>query len=354
LSDLSDGGVTDEQALAFVSYFNHLLRDWSAEPAAVAENAQALRLVVDTLGEESAPEARPWGRTLVLGAGACRLTYDLVRRYRPTMTVALDVSPLLLLAAQQILFGPGLRLYEIPESPEGLSSVCVERELRAPEGAPTDLYLVLGDALAAPFRPGTFDTVVTPWFVDIVGGDVPDTLAVIHRMLAPGGRWISIGPLLYPAGRPAMRRYTPEEILDLGHRAGLGVSSQRVERVDLLRSSASTRHRSERVVVSVATKVDPPRTAPDGVPPWLLFSHVPIPRFLGLDGTPDEPILAYVAGLIDGNTTLRDIADRMIADHGARPDAALEGTRALVTALYQNYQVRATDIEAAAESAFPA
>jgi hypothetical protein len=346
--------VADEQAMAFVSYFNHLLRDWSADPAAAAENAHARDLVLGILGEEATPEARPWGRTIVLGAGGCRLTYELVRRCRPEITVALDVSPLLLLAAEQILFGPGLRLYEIPESPEDLSSVSVERELRAPERAPPNLHLVLGDAFAAPFRPGSFDTVVTPWFVGIVGGDVRDTLGLIHRMLAPGGRWIHIGPLLYPADRPAMQRYTPEEFLDLIHRAGFEVTAQRAECVDVLRSGANARRRSERSLAITAKKVDPPRSAPDGVPSWLLFSHVPIPRFTGLDGSPNEPILAYVASLIDGTATLRDIANRMIADHGARPEAALDGTRALVSVLYQTYRVRPTDIGAAAESAGPA
>ena len=35
--------------------------------------------------------------------------------------------------------------------------------------------------------------------------------------------------------------------------------------------------------------------------------------------------------------TLRDVADRMISDYGARRDAALDGTRALLTLLYQTY-----------------
>jgi hypothetical protein len=335
-AEASAGSSAGAGGLEFVAYFNHVLRDWSGDPAAEIENERTRDAVLDIVACAST-ERRRWGRTLVLGAGACRLAYDLAQRCRPSMTVALDASPFLLLAAERILFGPGLLLCEIPESPGDLSTACVERELRARDGAPSHLHLVLGDAMAAPFRPGSFDTVVTPWFVDIVDADLRDVLSVIFGLLAPGGAWINVGPLNYPAERPAMQRYTAAEVFDLCHRAGLPIAAHRFERADLLRSTANTRGRSERILVSVANKAAPPADAPDGVPPWLLFAHVPIPRFAGLEAAPAEPVLAYVAGLIDGKTTLRDIALRMIRDHGARPDAALDGTRALLTALYQTY-----------------
>jgi hypothetical protein len=139
-----------------------------------------------------------------------------------------------------------------------------------------------------------------------------------------------------------MQRYTPEELFELAERAGFAVLSHRSVSVDLLRSSASARRRSERALVSVARKVATPEAAPDGVPPWLLFSHVPIPRVAGLESGSSEPMVAYLAGVIDGTRTLRDVADRMIADHGARPEAALDGTRALLTAIYQTFEMGST------------
>jgi hypothetical protein len=66
----------------------------------------------------------------------------------------------------------------------------------------------------------------------------------------------------------------------------------------------------------------------------MVLSHLPIPRFEGLDAyKPDHPLLVYLQKLIDGNATLDDLAQRMIDEHGARPDAALDGTRALVNVL---------------------
>jgi hypothetical protein len=38
---------------------------------------------------------------------------------------------------------------------------------------------------------------------------------------------------------------------------------------------------------------------------------------------------------IDGKRSLSDIANRLIREGSARPDAALNGTRALITLLYE-------------------
>jgi uncharacterized protein YbaR (Trm112 family) len=339
--------AADESALELVSYYNHVLRDWSADPEAAAENADALRLVLEALGDE-----RGLGRVLVVGAGACRLAFDLAAECDATTTVALDMSPFLLLAARAIILGDGLRLHEIPEAPRGLASVCVEHELRA-RSTPPGLHFVLGDALTAPFRAGSFDTVVTPWFVDVADADVRETMSVVHRLLRDGGRWVNLGPLEYPAQRPAMQRYTPEEFFDLAERAGFAVLSHRTATIELLRSAASARRRGARALVSIARKGAAPSDAPDGVPPWLLFSHVPIPPFAGLDAASAEPMVAYLSRVIDGKRTLRDVADRMIADHGARPDAALDGTRALLTAIYQTYETGPIDPGFDPETAAP-
>ena len=44
-------------------------------------------------------------------------------------------------------------------------------------------HLVLGDALRAPFPDGSFDTVVTPWLIDIITDDLPVLAARINNLL---------------------------------------------------------------------------------------------------------------------------------------------------------------------------
>jgi hypothetical protein len=75
---------------------------------------------------------------------------------------------------------------------------------------------------------------------------------------------------------------------------------------------------------------------PEGSPPaWLMLPHLPVPRFPGLDGyKPDHPMLVYLVGLIDGQRTLQDLARKMIDEHGARPDAALTGVRAMFGVIF--------------------
>jgi hypothetical protein len=323
-------GEVAEAGFSFIEYYDHILRDWG--DGAGDENRRARDLVLEALGED-----RQLGRVAVLGAGGCRLAYDLHQRCKPALTVALDLSPLFLIAAKRVMFGTGLRLFEFPALPRDLQAVAVERDLQAPSGAPQGLHLVLGDAYASPLRPGSFDTVVTPWFIDIVPVDVRETLALVHGLLAPGGRWINHGPLSYPKERPHAQRYTAEELATLVTLAGFAAGPFREDQIELLRSGAAANARQERVLTFVARKQDAPPASAGDPPPWLLFPHLPVPRFPGLDAfRPDHPVLAFVARAIDGTATLGSISARMVAEHGARPEVALAGTRALLTIVYRS------------------
>jgi len=273
----------------------------------------------------------------VLGAGGCRLAYDVHNRCKPELTVALDISPLFLIGAKRVMFGTGLELHEFPAIPRDGRSVCVERELRAPAGAPARFHLLLADAFAAPLRPGAFDTVLTPWFIDIVPVDVRDTLGVIPGLLAPGGRWINYGPLNYPKDRPHAQRYLPDELSTLIDLAGFELGTVEESEIELLGTRAAANGRTERVLAFTARKPASPPDRPTSDPPaWLLFSHLPVPRFAGLDGYKAEhPVVATLVAAIDGKVTLGELARLVVEKHGARPDAALAGTRALLSLVWQ-------------------
>ena len=63
------------------------------------------------------------------------------------------------------------------------------------------LELVAADALQAPFADGVFDTVVTPWFIDIIGEPFARVAARVNLPLKPGGRWINTGSLAFSRAR---------------------------------------------------------------------------------------------------------------------------------------------------------
>jgi uncharacterized protein YbaR (Trm112 family) len=322
-----------EQDLSLVEYYDQILRDWAWDAVGGQENAQACELVAAAIGDDHA-----LGRVLVLGAGPARLAHDLHRRFTPAITVAVDLNPLLLLAAQKVLHGGGLQLYEFPVDPAGLDSILVDHTLRPPAPAPPGLHLVLADAFTPPFAAGSFDTVVTPWFIDIVPADVRDSIALIHRLLAPQGRWLHYGPLSYPQGHEQARRYTYQELYQLVALGAFEMGPPRITRIDYMRSPAAARGKTADVLTFAARRLAPVPASPDqDPPPWLLLGHLPIPRWPGLEGhQPEHPLLGFLAGLIDDQRTLGDLATRMVTEHGARPDAALEGTRAMLTLLWQS------------------
>ena len=322
-------GEVSEAGFNLIEYHDHLLRDWAWDEES-DENARSRDLVLAALGDD-----RELGKVLVLGAGGCRLAYDLHLRCKPELTVALDISPLLLIGAKRVMFGSGLSLYEFPAIPRDRRSAFLERDLRAPAGAPSRFHLLLADAFAAPLRPGAFDTVVTPWFIDIVPADVRDTLGVIHQLLAPGGRWINFGPLNYPKERPPAQRYPLDELSALIALAGFQQGPVHDAELELLGSHAAANGRSERVYAFTARKAAASEETSDP-PAWLLFSHLPVPRFPGLDAyRADHPVVATIVAAIDGKATLKALARIVVDKHGARPDAAVAGTRALLSLVYQ-------------------
>ena len=112
-----------EQGLT--NYYVNLHRDWAWGEE---ENAAGLAEIVAVLGGS----ARGLGRTLVHGAGAGRLAYDLHAAGDAPLTVATDFNPLLLFVAREMFAGRSLELYEFPIAPRGVEDHAVLRRLASP------------------------------------------------------------------------------------------------------------------------------------------------------------------------------------------------------------------------------
>ena len=203
-----------------VEYIQFLYRDWGWESAGNRENERAFAALQQVLS------AGALGRTLVLGAGACRLAYDVHRACGATETAVLDIDPYLLLIAEAVIRGQTVRLTEATANVQELSQIFKAWQLRAPQG-PLDasqFHFFLANGLAPPFADHSFDTVITPWFIDQVPQDLAAFIAVLKRQLRSGGRWLNSGPLLYPADTPLARRWSREEVFDLAEQAGFHIT----------------------------------------------------------------------------------------------------------------------------------
>src|SRR6187431_2110147 len=224
-----------EQGLT--NYYVNLHRDWNWGEE---ENSAALNEIRAVLGGDLAG----LGRTLVQGAGAGRLAYDLHAAGDAPLTVATDFNPLLLFAARELFAGRPVELYEFPIAPRRIEDHAVLRRLSSPGPARAGLELVAADALQPPFGDGVFDTVVTPWFIDIIGEPFARVAGRINLLLKPGGRWINSGSLAF-ARAPHAERIGLEEALEMLPAAGFGAPSVRESTLPYMRSPASRHSRVE-------------------------------------------------------------------------------------------------------------
>jgi hypothetical protein len=199
-----------------VEYIGYLYRDWGWPAAGYVENEPALAELARLLG------GRSLGRTLVFGAGACGLAYELHLRHGASETVAIDIDPYLLVIGERIVRGESVSLTEASLKWIDGSDVSRRWPLKAgrgPLGAEA-FQCVFADGVAPPFAAQSFDTLVTPWFIDQVPRDLPAIMRTLGGLLRPGGRWINQGPLIYPAQTPFDRRYAREELFELAQTAG--------------------------------------------------------------------------------------------------------------------------------------
>jgi hypothetical protein len=299
------------------TYYPNVHRDWAWGDE---ENGASLRIVTAALGG-----AEP-GRVLVVGAGSARLAYDVHMRSGPSSTVALDFNPLLLLIAQRVVRGERVELYEFPIAPRGAADVAVLRELAAPAPARDGFHCVLADAHRPPFARGAFDTVITPWLVDILPERFELLCARINALLAPAGRWVNFGSLSFHTP-DAASRFCVDECAAAIADNGFAAPSVAEHEIPYLCSPASRHGRRERVVAWRADKTVDAKTVPryEALPDWLVRGAEPVPllesfRVQALS----TRIHAFIMSLIDGKRSLKDIAkviveQRLMGEQEAEP-----------------------------------
>jgi len=317
-----------EQGLT--NYYVNLHRDWAWGDE---ENQAALEQLRAPLGGD----LRGLGNTLVEGAGAGRLAYDLHGAGDSALTVATDFNPLLLFAARELYAGRTVELYEYPISPRRIEDHAVLRRLSAPAPARDGLILVAADALQPPFADGAFDTVITPWFIDIIGEPFTRVAARINLLLKPGGRWVNFGSLAFARAAHA-ERVSLEEVTELIPQ--LGFTDFRVHEGSMpyMRSPASRHARIESTVAWVANKVATPADIPRArvLPEWLLLPDKPVPRTSALEiQAISSRVHAFLLALINGERSQRDMARILVEQRLMTADEAENAVRVFLARLHE-------------------
>ena len=317
-----------EQGLT--NYYVNLHRDWAWGDE---ENQASLHELRALLGGELSG----LGRTLVQGAGAGRLAYDLHGAGDAPLTAATDFNLLQLFAAGELFAGRAVELYEYPIAPRRIEDHAVLRRLSAPAPAREGLMLVAADALQPPFADGAFDTVVTPWFVDIIGEPFTRVAARINLLLKPGGRWINFGSLAF-ARAAAAERVTLEEVTELMPQLGFTGFGTREGSMPYMRSPASRHARIESTVAWVANKVAAPAEMPRArvLPQWLLLPEEPVPRTPALEMQAiSSRVHAFLLALINGERSQRDMARILVEQRLMSADEAENAVRMFLARLHE-------------------
>ncbi|MDH4046924.1 MAG: hypothetical protein OEV63_02165 [Gammaproteobacteria bacterium] len=314
------------------TYYANVHRDWAWGDA---ENEASLEQIRSVLTDNES-----LGNVLVLGAGACRLAYDLHMQLAPDTTIAMDFNPLLLLIAKQLVGGEQLQLHEFPIAPKSLDDFAVLRKLGAPEPVRDGFFLLLGDVLRAPFAGEVFDTVITPWLIDIVAEDLPVFSIRINKLLKHGGRWINFGSLAFDSPERA-RRYSPEETLIIAGESGFDAPVVRQATIPYMCSPASRHARQETVFTFCAHKqqdVDSPGRY-KALPDWIVTGKEPVPLLQSFrTQAMSTQIYSFIMSLIDGKRSIGDMAKILEQQKLMSRKEAEPAIRNFLTRMYDDSQ----------------
>jgi ubiquinone/menaquinone biosynthesis C-methylase UbiE len=314
------------------TYYANIHRDWSWGDE---ENKASLKQVRAVLHENA-----ELGDVLVLGAGACRLAYDIHKELDCTRVVAMDFNPLLMLVAQAMAAGKQLKMYEFPIAPASLEDDVVMRRLSAPEVAGEGFHLVLGDALRTPFANASFDTVVTPWLIDIISEDLSVFSLRINKLLKDNGRWVNFGSLAF-ADPARARRYSPEETKAVVAEGGFSDPYVSQATIPYMCSPASRHGRQEKVFSFSAYKEhsvdDVPRHR--ALPDWIVTGKEAVPLLQSFrTQAMTTQIYSFIMSLIDGKRTIEEMASILEKQKLMSQQEAIPAIRTFLTRMYDDAQ----------------
>ncbi len=313
------------------TYYPNVHRDWCWGDE---ENRRSVELISETYAERERPQ-----HMLVLGCGAGRLARDLHEHFGCRSTVAMDFNPLLMLIAARMFRGETLALHEFPIAPKRMADQAVTRTLEASPASP-GLTALLGDALRPPFAAGSFDTVVTPWVIDILPDKPANVAARINQLLAPAGRWISFGSLNFSHADPTLC-LSLEETLAMVEAAGFSAPDVVEAEIPYMCSPASRHGRRELVVTFCADRiaeVDQPQRH-TALPDWIVTGKKPVPLLPHFQmQTLTSRVHLFILSLIDGTRTMEDMAQLMEAQQLMTRAEAEPALRTFLARLYEDSQ----------------
>jgi hypothetical protein len=327
-------GIEIPSGQTLTGYYTNVHRDWAWD---TQENAACLDVLKNLLGTNA-----NLGHALVLGAGACRLPYDIYQTYKPKTLVASDINPFMLLTAKRILRGKPLKLYEFPIAPRDLESHAILRKCAAPAPVDEKFQLVFADALRPPFPKQSFDSIITPWLIDILPWDLKILSQSINHLLKPGGVWINFGSLAFQHANQAIN-YSFEETLEVVQGQGFILADTQKATIPYMQSPNSHHGRLETVLSFAATKQSESQREEviSYLPEWLKKSNLQVPLTPAFQTARlVHTIYTDVLSLINGQSSIQDMAQTFGTRHGMNLSEATSSIHTFLKKIWEESQTR--------------
>jgi SAM-dependent methyltransferase len=314
-----------------LGYFPNLSRDWGiGEPGFENENVLLFESIKSFFPSEWKSEPQRTAiQIAVLGCGAGRLPYDLAKAFPESKIVAIDINPLLLLAANKINSGERLKGIFPTFSPKDRMNPALEIELATPSGPAENLEFAFADVYSLPFSRESFDLVVTPWLVDILPRSFSHLTSSIAQIVKPQGKWINLGAWFFNFQNEE-DNISLDEAIEIGGQSGWkSIGSQLIETPYL--QSAVDSHRRFETMTGFIWERTPQQVSyeikwrvSDKIE-WISDPNLPIPRLPAFAQSVESlSTMSWVLSQVDGKRTLRDIASVLASSSGLDEAAAQE------------------------------
>src|SRR5262249_37011337 len=167
----------------------HLWSDWAGTPAGEHQIATIQRLVSASIRSY----CEHGGRAVYLGAGLGRHAFEGAKHFSSVVATELSFAAAALFMAVRAAPVDFCMVHWKAMSEREL--VEMHRAVFPTEEYGTNVEYVIADARALPIPDASMEAVVSIFFTDIV--PLSKLLPEVRRVLRPGGRFISVGPLAY-------------------------------------------------------------------------------------------------------------------------------------------------------------
>ena len=194
--------------------------------------------------------------------------------------------------------------------------------------------------MRAPFSDQSFDTVVTPWLIDIITEDLPVLAARINNLLTENGRWVNFGSLAF-ASPQRSRRYSPEETKAIVAECGFSDPYVSQKTIPYMCSPASRHGRQEKVFSFSAYKeraVKKPQRH-KALPDWIVTGKEPVPASASFrTQAMTTQVYSFMMSLIDGKRSIKDMALVLAQQKLMSKEESEPAIRSFLTKMYDDSQ----------------